>query len=81
MDNTWTRGPSLLRGFRFGGYINYPDHFNSFVLIGGKDDTNNFRTDMMWYNYVKNAFEFLPGELTTPRGDFGVSLHLSDDDC
>ena len=81
MDNTWTYGPSLLRGFQFGGYVNYPDHFNSFVLMGGRDGSHNYRADMMWYNYAKNAFEFLPGELTTPRGDFGASLALSDDDC
>ena len=81
MDNAWVQGPALLRGFRFGGYINYPDHINSFLLIGGKDNTNIYRTDMMWYNYPSNAFEFLPGKMNTARGDFGVALHLSDDDC
>ena len=81
-DNRWTQGPSLLRGFRFGGYVDYPEHFNAFLLIGGEEDTHDtYRTDMMWYNYAKNAFQLLPGELTTARGDFGVALHLSDDDC
>ena len=81
MDNTWTYGPQLERGFEFGGYINYPDTFNEFILIGGKDSSNSYHTDMMRYNYAKNSFEYLPGKITTARGDFGVALHLSDDDC
>ena len=79
-DNQWIEGPSLLRGFRFGGYINYPEN-NGFILIGGKDEKDNYRTDMMWYNDDKNTFEFLPGNLATARGDFGVALHESTDDC
>ena len=81
MDNTWTWGPNLDRGFEFGGYINYPDMFNEFILIGGKDGSGSYHTDMMRYNYANNAFEYIPGKISIARGDFGASLHSSNDDC
>ena len=81
LSNAWTEGPSLLRGFHFGGYLNYPDSNNGFILIGGRDSSDTYRTDMMWYNHVTNKFEVLPGRLETARGDFGVALHQSTDDC
>ena len=75
----WVQGPSLPRAYRFGGYVNYPNNWG-FIIIGGSDGYN-YRTDMMWYNQRKNEFEKLPGQLTTPRADFGVALVNSTDEC
>ena len=83
MDDKWEIGPVLLRGFRFGGYISNQEGYHySFVLIGGEDNQDNqYRDDIMSYNFVTNSFEYMPGKLTTPRGDFGAALHFSAEEC
>jgi len=69
--NMWMEGPTLPRGFAYGGYVT-DNHYNSFLLVGGMDG-NSVKGDIMAYQEDTNTFEILPGKLKIPRRDFAAT--------
>jgi hypothetical protein len=70
-NQTWTPGPDLPRGFFSCGYVSNENH--PLILIGGLDEHNNKRNDIMAYDKELNTFEVLPGKLNVARYGFAAS--------
>ena len=70
-NQRWTPGPNLPRGFVYGGYVSNENH--PLILVGGKDENNNKRNDIMAYDKELNTFEVLPGKLKYARSQFAAS--------
>ena len=79
LANVWVSGPILPRGFINGGYFTTRQF--SLVMVGGKDENGNERSDVMALGSVMGRIEFLPGKLKTPREAFAAIEIITDEEC
>jgi len=78
-DNEWVDGPVMPRGFWAGGYISDDKH--PLILVGGDDEINYYRDDVMEYMKETNTFELLPGKLTWPKSQMTATAVYTEEDC
>ena len=79
VDLTWSKGPSLPRGFALGAHISDDEH--PLILLGGLDEKGMERNTVMHYSEDSNIFEYLPGKLKTARYQFAASTSYTEEDC
>lgn len=77
----WKEGPTLPRGFAYGGYVTYTRKTvknsncqKGFILLGGYGTNDAIMNDIMHYDGNNEVFEILPGKLETARIAFGAIL-------
>lgn len=80
INSRWEPGPTLPRGFSYGGYTNNAD---GFFLVGGvdeKDPQQTPRKDVMWYDEESQQFKELEGQMETGRR-LTAAIITSTDQC
>ena len=79
IKNKWMVGPSLPRAFADGGY--FSDEQHSLMMVGGRDEYDSPRSDVMEYEEQLNMFQTLPGTLNIPRHAFPATGWYTEEDC
>ena len=78
-ENAWFTGPTIPRGFWYGGSASLDD--GSVVLVGGIDENGPPQSDIIRLNPSLMEFETMAGELETARYDFGIAALLDKEEC
>ena len=76
INGRWETGPTLPRGFYLGGYTNV----DGFFLVGGKDENNQDRKDVMMYDEETQQFKITEGKMETGRRSTAAII-TSTDQC
>ena len=78
-DNGWYTGPTIPRGFVYGGSASLGD--GSMVLVGGSDENDQLRSDVIRLNPSLMEFETMSGDIEIPRKNVGMAVLLDDENC
>jgi hypothetical protein len=70
-------GPTLPRVFSSGGYTNNVD---GFFLVGGYNENDQMRKDVMRYDEETQQFKIVEGQMETERG-YTAAIITSTDQC
>ena len=78
-ENRWYTGPTIPRGFSFGGSASLGD--GSMILVGGQDENDYVHSDVIRLNPSLMEFETMEGELEAARYGFGMAVLLNNEKC